>query len=105
MMLQMFSAMSHLISQAGSGATTAFAVELEAEEEELPEDIIQPALLEEGLKQQQPLPIHPFFGRLFFNEDGTPLGGIPKGCTVLFTGPSSPKRVVFCKVCALSGGG
>jgi hypothetical protein len=50
-------------------------------------DVVMPSTLKRGIVAQQALDIHPLYGRLFLDEDGELLGGIPKGCTITITGP------------------
>ncbi|MHA2501705.1 MAG: RAD55 family ATPase [Candidatus Kariarchaeaceae archaeon] len=56
--------------------------------EDVAHDIIIPNTLDRGITKQVGLPVHPLYGKLFTNTDGSFLGGIPKGCTITLTGPS-----------------
>ena len=57
-------------------------------EQGLEADIVQPALVQDLIKQQQPLPAQDVLDRLCLSSDGkTALGGLPEGCTVAFAGP------------------
>lgn len=61
-----------------------------AEEQEpgLAADIVQPATIEDLLKEQQALPVQPVLDLLCLSQDGkTALGGLPRGCTIAFAGP------------------
>jgi RecA/RadA recombinase len=51
-------------------------------------DIVQPATIQDLLKDQQALPVQPVLDRLCLSVDGqTALGGLPRGCTIAFAGP------------------
>lgn len=50
-------------------------------------DVVMPSTLKKGIVAQQALDIHPLYGRLFLDDNGELLGGIPKGCTITITGP------------------
>ena len=51
-------------------------------------DIVTPATIQDLLKEQQALPVQPVLDRLCLSPDGkTALGGLPRGCTIAFSGP------------------
>ncbi len=51
-------------------------------------DIVQPATIQDLLKEQQALAVQPVLDRLCLSADGkTALGGLPRGCTIAFAGP------------------
>lgn len=58
------------------------------EPEAVSHDIILPKTLERGIVSQEGLHVHPLYSKLFLKDDGTPLDGIPKGCTITLTGPA-----------------
>ncbi|MFX0061357.1 MAG: RAD55 family ATPase [Candidatus Hermodarchaeota archaeon] len=86
-LMQMFAAMSSALASQRQEAADAFQEPIEDKDLGLESDIIFPYELEVGIREQQPLNIHPLFGRLFLNDKGTALGGIPKGTTITLTGP------------------
>ena len=85
-MLQMMSMQAGMGGQVDASAKP-FVVD-EGEERGLEADIVQPALVEDLIREQEALPIQPVLDRLCLTEDGEhALGGIPVGCTVAFAGP------------------
>jgi KaiC/GvpD/RAD55 family RecA-like ATPase len=56
-------------------------------DEGLDADIIRPATFTELLRTQEAVQTGSVLDRLVLKEDGSALGGIPKGCTMAFVGP------------------
>jgi len=50
-------------------------------------DVVEPALIEDLVKEQAALPVQDVLDRLCLRPDGKALGGLPKGCTIAFAGP------------------
>ncbi|MHA2252364.1 MAG: RAD55 family ATPase [Candidatus Kariarchaeaceae archaeon] len=89
-MMQSFQSMMNLgaIPQQWSSSQPFQAVETSIEPEAVSHDIIFPKTIERGIIAQEALNIHPLFSKLFIHSDGSPLGGIPRGCTITLTGPA-----------------
>ncbi|MCH8905848.1 MAG: hypothetical protein IH840_02075 [Candidatus Heimdallarchaeota archaeon] len=63
-------------------------VQGEIEPEAVPHDIILPKTLERGSVKQKGIDLHPLFSKLFLDDTGSLLSGIPSGCTITLTGPA-----------------
>ena len=57
-------------------------------QEAIPHDIILPKTLERGIVAQEGLDVHPLYSKLFLEQEGKILHGLPKGCTITLTGPA-----------------
>ena len=95
LMQQMMSTMQSMMAAGGvpgSGWASASPFQqsgVQAETtEDVPHDIILPKTLELGKRVQEPLKVHPLYGKLFYGENNQFLNGIPKGCTITLTGPA-----------------
>lgn len=50
-------------------------------------EFVRPSKLGTLIREQEGLPFQSVLDRLCLKPDGTPLGGLPKGCTIAFAGP------------------
>ena len=59
-------------------------------------EFVRPSTLGTLIREQDPLPFQPVLDRLCLKPDGTPLGGLPKGCTIAFAGPPGTGKTRSC---------
>ncbi len=87
-MMQMMSGMSMAGTVDPSAVPFAAGQVKPDSDKGLDADIIRPALLTERVRTQEALPLGSVLDLLCLTDDGQhSLGGIPKGCTIAFSGP------------------